>query len=237
MKMQKLSQEINQIHMPEEIKNRIMRHCYREVETQKENNGYGRVGTQKESHCFSKMEVQNRNRYYTEMEKKRMRKNKQSFRKPMAAAVIAVCFCMIGVTALASGGKLEGYFKDIVRWDGAVVGTSYEQATDEIKVRVISEVDELIVEIEMTEPDKAPYSCLETFKIGKYEMADANGKIVVESNETKDIEIVNGRAEFILPIAELSSGNYKLLISEFVGSAKAEQPLVLSGTWECEFTR
>lgn len=249
MRMQKLSQEINQIRMPEEMKTRIMSHCYSELERQKENSCYGKkklqrvnacyseLERQKKSHCYSELEVQNRNRGYTEMEKKNMRKQNKIFRKPMAAAMMAACFCMIGVTALASGGKLEGFFKDIVRLDGAVVGTSYEQATDEIKVNGSLEEEQLIVEIEFVEPGMAPYSFFETFKIGKYEIVDTNGKLVAEGDESGDAEIRNGKVELTLSITELSSGNYKLVIREFVGGAKAEQPLVISGTWECEFTR
>ena len=213
MKMQKLSQEINQIQMPEEMKSRIKNHCY------------------------SKLEIQNEDSGYYEREEKIVKKYNRSFRKPMAAAVLTVCFCLIGVTALASSGKIEGFFKDIVRWDGAVVGTSYEQATDEINVSGIVEAEELKVKIEMVEPNMAPYSFLETFKIGKYEIVDANGKVAVEGNETEDAELVDGKVEVIIPIAELLDGNYKLVIDEFVGSAKADQPLTLSGTWECEFTR
>ena len=52
-------------------------------------------------------------------------------------------FVYIGVTTLAATGKLEGFFKDIKRWDGAIVGTSYEQATDEIDVSVIEGYSEM----------------------------------------------------------------------------------------------
>ena len=30
-------------------------------------------------------------------------------------------------------------------------------------------------------------------------------------------------------------GKYELIVSEMVGSSKADQPLVISGTWEVEF--
>ena len=55
---------------------------------------------------------------YMEMEKKRMNK---MFKRPMVvAASFALCVCLTGVTALAATGKLEGFFKDVKRWDGAV---------------------------------------------------------------------------------------------------------------------
>jgi len=35
---------------------------------------------------------------------------------------------------------------------------------------------------------------------------------------------------------DLASGEYRLMINAFVGSKKADQPLVISGTWECGFS-
>ena len=81
---------------------------------------------------------------YIETEKKRMNK---MFKKPMVAvASFAVCVCLMGVTALAATGKLEGYFRDIKRWDGAVIGTAYEQATDEVELNII-DVSDLVLKI------------------------------------------------------------------------------------------
>ena len=65
---------------------------------------------------------------YLKMEEETMRKNKRTtfFRKPMVAvASLALCICLTGISAMAATGKLQGFFKDITRWDGAVVGTSY----------------------------------------------------------------------------------------------------------------
>lgn len=214
MKMEKLLHEINQIEMPEDMKKRIIHNC------------------------TSQVEMKNKNSFYRGRENNTMKKKNKLCKKPMvAAASMAICFCLVGVTALASGGKLEGFFKDIVRWDGAVVGISYEQASEEISVSVISEAEELIVTVGMLEPDTAPYAFLDNFAINAYEIMDENGKTVVKGESTEAVEIVNGKVELVLPIAELSGGNYKLVIHEFVSSAKADQPLVLSGTWECEFIK
>lgn len=212
MKMEKLSYAINQIEMPEDMKRRMIHNCLKQVEK--------------------------KNSFYMKKERKAMRKHNKVVKKPMvAAASMAICFCLIGVNALASSGKLEGFFKDIVRWDGAVVGTSYEQATDEINMSVISEEDELIVTVEMVEPGVAPYVFLEHFSIGAYEIINENGNVVIEGYGTEAVEIVNKAVNLVIPISDLSDGNYKLVIKEFVGSAKAEQPLVLSGNWASEFAR
>ena len=169
-----------------------------------------------------------------------MRKDKTSKRvmKPMAAvATMVICVGLVGVTALATSGKLQGFFKDITRWDGAVVGTSYEQATDEIQLSVIGESDKLIVTAEFVNRDIAPYFTFEKFGIENYELVDANGNVVVEDAKTELVEIVEGKTTFEFPVSGLGGGNFKLVVSSFVGSAKADQPLVMSGNWECEFER
>ena len=33
------------------------------------------------------------------------------------------------------------------------------------------------------------------------------------------------------------AGEYKLVVTELIGGAKAEQPLVVKGNWECGFTK
>lgn len=51
------------------------------------------------------------------------------------------------------------------------------------------------------------------------------------------MEIVEGKAKIIIPTDTLVPGEYKLIVDEFVGEKKADQPLVMSGNWECKFTR
>ena len=77
---------------------------------------------------------------YLKMEEEMMRKDKRTtfFRKPIVAvASLALCICLTGISAMAATGKLQGFFKDITRWDGAVVDTSYEQATNEVEVKAM----------------------------------------------------------------------------------------------------
>lgn len=170
---------------------------------------------------------------YMETEKKRMKK---MFKRPMvAAASFALCVCLTGVTALAATGKLEGFFRDIKRWDGAVVGTSYEQATDEVDMKVVNITDELIVEFTMLKPDTAPYSFFEIFGINEYKIVDEDGNMVME-NEPVEMSAMENKVTLKIPLNTISEGTYTLVVSKLVGSAKADQPLVISGTWECEFT-
>lgn len=172
---------------------------------------------------------------YIETEKKRMNK---MFKKPMVAvASFALCVCLMGVTALAATGKLEGYFRDIKRWDGAVIGTAYEQATDEVEVNIIEVSDKLVVEITMVKPKEAPYSFFEMFGIKKYKIVDTNGNVIVENENLEMSAIANNKVLVNVPLDDVGNGEYTLIVSELVGSSKADQPLGLNGTWECSFRR
>ena len=172
---------------------------------------------------------------YIETEKKSMNK---MFKKPMVAvASFALCVCLMGVTALAATGKLEGYFRDIKRWDGAVIGTAYEQATDEVEVNIIEVSDKLVVEITMVKPKEAPYSFFEMFGIKKYKIVDTKDNVIVENENLEMSAIANNKVLVNVPLDGIANGEYTLIVSELVGSSKAEQPLGLSGTWECSFRR
>ena len=172
---------------------------------------------------------------YIETEKKKMNK---MFKKPMVAvASFALCVCLMGVTALAASGKLEGYFRDIKRWDGAVIGTAYEQATDEVELNIVEVSDKLVVEITMVKPNEAPYSFFEMFGIKKYKIVDTNGNVIVENENLEMSAIANNKVLVNVPLDGVANGEYRLIVSELVGSSKAEQPLGLTGTWECSFRR
>ncbi len=177
---------------------------------------------------------------YQKMEDKKMNKNttKSMFKRPMiAVASLALCLCVTGVTALAATGKLQGYFKDITNWNGAVTGTTYEQATEELELKITEVSDKLTVTITMVKPDMAPYSFIETFGLESYRIVDANGKVVAKGDRTELVEIVDGMANVMISLENVAVGEYKLIVTEMVGGSKADQPLVISGTWEGDFVR
>ena len=171
---------------------------------------------------------------YIETEKKSMK----TIKRPMVAvASFAICVCLTGVSALAAIGKLEGFFRDIKRWDGAVVGTSYEQATDEVELNIVEVSDKLVVEITMVNSNTAPYSFFEILGIKDYRIVDANDNVIVE-NKNLEISVISGDKIYInVPLENVDDGEYTLMVNELVGSAKADQSLVLTGTWECDFVR
>ncbi len=154
-----------------------------------------------------------------------------------AAAVLALAVCLTGVTAMAATGRLQGYFKDIKRWDGAITGEVYEQATDEIALSVIADGDTLTVEAQLLTPDTAPYACITHLSLGEYAITDQNGAVLALGDSSPAAEISGGRAVITLSPDALPAGTLRLEVSSFIGSAKAEQPLEIKGGWQCEFTK
>ena len=176
--------------------------------------------------CHEKME---------EIEMSRQTERTKRGKSMVAAAAITLCICLAGTTAMAATGKLQGFFKDIKNWNGAVVGTSYEQATDEMEIQMVEAAGKLTVEVTFADPKAVPYSELEQMAVGVYKIVDENGVMVVEEASSGFSDIVEGAVTINLPEAELGEGTYQLIINEMIGASKADQPLPMSGHWVCEF--
>ena len=146
-------------------------------------------------------------------------------------AVIALCLC-----ASVAATNHFGLFKDVTNWCGAIIGMEYMQATDEIEVSAVAEQGVLRITATFLAPDMAPYSELDTFGVGSYQIVDASGDVMVDGEGADFVEIVNSKAVMTFSLEGIDSGDYKLLVSSFVGSKKADQPLKISGDWECDFT-
>ena len=175
----------------------------------------------------------------TTMEEHNMnnRKNTSFFRKPAAVfAALAVCLSL-SVTALAATGVLQGFFRDITNHSGAIVGTSYEQATNEIDMDVTVNGNELTVLATFVNPNKFPYRESELLGIAEYQIMNAEGKIVQEGGTDKSTPVVNGQVSIVLELNDIETGSYKLVVNSFVSEKKADQPLNISGNWECEFSK
>ena len=70
------------------------------------------------------------------MEEHTMIKNKSIIKRTVAiAALLALCIIIIAITPLAN--PIEGFFKDIKGFGGAITGTQYENATNDIKIDVL----------------------------------------------------------------------------------------------------
>ncbi len=171
-----------------------------------------------------------------EKRKKDMKK-RVFYKRPLAlVATLVLCITVSSVIALAATGVLQGFFQDVFRPDSAVVGTTYEQATNEVEIKAVEVTDNLLIEMTFVYPDKVPYREFEEFGIESYNVVDMNNNVIVKGPATEKAHIENGKVSVSIPLDNISNGNYKLVVSKMVGGKKADQPLVLSGDWVCEFT-
>jgi len=154
-----------------------------------------------------------------------------------AAVALALAVCLsLTVAAVAAPNALKGFFRDVTDWRGAVVGTSYEQASDEIRMNVSVNGEELMVLASFVDPQMAPYRYAQWLGIAEYEIVGAKGK-TVQKGAAESTEVINGHVAIPIYLENLESGSYKLVVTAFVEEAKAEQPLPLHGHWEAEFTK
>ena len=161
---------------------------------------------------------------------------RSSFLRNPAAVAAALAICVIlPVTAMAASGTLKGFFVDETDYRGAITGLSYEQATDEIDVSAAVDGDRLVVTAEFVDPQTPPYSESAMLGIGAYRILDADGKVVAEGS-AESAEVAEGRAAVSVPLDGIEPGSYTLAVSSFVSEKKAEQPLSISGSWECGFS-
>ncbi len=174
---------------------------------------------------------------YREIEEKNMKHNISGFRRPAVVfAAFIMCFLCLGVTGMAASEKLQGYFRDIKDFRGAVTGETYEQADDEITVTSAAEGNGLKVHIVFEKPDAFPYSLLEELAASSYTVRDSAGKEVLSGVKTELFPVENGGADIIVA-ADLPEGKYTLVITELEGYKKAEQPLAIRGEWTCVFEK
>lgn len=152
------------------------------------------------------------------------------------AAVFALCIFLTGATVFATSEKVQGFFKNVINFTGAVTGQIYEQATDEVEILVSEISDNLTVEVRLIQKEVVPYSTFTVLGVETYEITDMDEKVIKKGKTTKMVEIENGIVSIPISIDDISKGTYKLVISELVGSSKADQPCVLTGEWECEFS-
>lgn len=180
-------------------------------------------------------------------EKKPVRTSKSIWCRVTVAAAVVVCIASLSIPAVAN--SLGGFFRDIIRFDGAIVGSSYENATEEIKIEASNAVIKdgntlLTLDITFLEiGSKEPYIYLKNGEaaLGDYRILDSLGKEIysAKGQQEPSAALEDEKAVLLQPITTeaLSSGEkYTLVIESVYGLQKAEQPLKMTGLWECEFT-
>ena len=182
------------------------------------------------------------------MEVHTMSKPKLTMKRTLAlVAVLALCIITVTMTPLAN--SIKGFFSDIIRFDGAVTGTKYENATNDIKVDVLeltSENGNVIIPLDLTfeNPTEAPFPYIQEVAVSEYKILDSNNKEVIktkDSAEDGDKGTVNdGKVLVNLSIddVEFESGEeYTIVIEKMYGLSKADAPLHITGSWKCSFTK
>ena len=182
------------------------------------------------------------------MEERTMSKPKITTKRTLAiAAVLALCLVTVCMTPLAN--SIRGFFSDIIRFDGAVTGTQYENATNDIKVDVLevtSENSNVIIPLELSfeNPTEAPFPYIQEVAVSEYKIVDSNNKEIIKTKvsatDGKKGTINNGKVLVNLSLndTKLKSGEeYTIVIEKMYGLAKADAPLHITGTWECNFIR
>lgn len=206
--MDSLVKEVKKIEMPDDMRERILEKCYKESSEIKVNKG---------------AEMRSKNKF---------------FKQPLTvAATLVLCVCVTGVTALAATEKLQGFFKDITKWNGAITGTTYEQATDEIIVSIGEVTEEISILVTIENSEKPPYRESELFGIGSYRIEDMSGNIIVSESSFQKRTMFERKMSLKVPLNQISSGKYKLVIEQFVSEKKADQPLRINGIWEADFVK
>ncbi len=110
-------------------------------------------------------------------DEKQGRYQKTIWRRAAIAVAAVLCIALIGIPAAA--GAFEGFYKDITRFDGAVVGVTYENATDEISIEVSGadasgmSVDIILLEMGGKEPYK--YLAGGEMALGDFKILNSGG--------------------------------------------------------------
>ena len=206
MDYEKLRSAAEAITIPEEAKYRIVRNCKTQLSNAR------------------KEIIMNPN------------KTNALFKKP-AAVFVAVVLCLsLSVAGLAAAGVLQGFFQDVTDSRGAVVGTTYESASDEISISATANGNELTILAAFADPQAAPYADIERLGIAAYRIVDAGGNAVKEGS-AEAVEVVDGLADIRIDLGSLDGGSYTLSVTAFVSEKTADQPLTINGSWECSFTK
>lgn len=155
------------------------------------------------------------------------------FRYRAAAAALAACF----LAAVCVAGSARGFFRDVANRFGAVTGSEYLQATEEIRLVPLAAAKEgedwlLPLEIEFLHAEEAPFAYIEGVRVVQFSWqgveygADAYGAI--EDGKVQITLRISGKQ---LDGAEKCA----LQIDTLWGESKADAPLPIHGEWTVEF--
>ncbi len=133
------------------------------IEIPKELHERSKVGIQKAS-----LEIKGRNKM-----------DKYIKRVAGIAAALVLSIGLIAVNNPTLANSIKGFFKDITNWNGAITGTEYEQATEEIDIKISNPIVEsskvyLPIEVTFENINEAPFNAIEALTIGEFKIIDSS---------------------------------------------------------------
>ena len=182
------------------------------------------------------------------MEVHTMSKPKTNMKRTLAlVAVLALCVITVTITPFAN--SIRGFFDDIIGFDGAITGTQYNNATNDIMVNVMepaSDNGNTVIPLELTfkNPNVAPFAYIQEIAVADYMVIDSTTGEILKLKSYPEYSgkgnINNGSAVVKLSLndANFKSGEeYTIVIEKMYGLAKADAPLHIIGKWECKFVK
>jgi len=152
------------------------------------------------------------------------------------------------LTLTPIANSIKGFFKDITRFDGAITGTEYTNATNDIKIETFEIETEngkilLPVEVIFENKTEAPFPYIREIAVAEYRILDSDNKEIAKmktaATESVKGNVTDGKALVNIPLDDNMRNNetYFIQIDKMYGLSKADAPLHITGTWKCEFTR
>jgi len=184
------------------------------------------------------------NKEIKNMEAYAMNKPKTTVKRTIVLAAV-IALCSITVTMTLSANSIKGFFGDILRFDGAVIGTQYENATNDIKVEVLESTAEsrnsIPLSLTFEDPTEAPFPFIEEIVVSEYRILDSKSKEIVKTKlsaaDGDKGAVCDGKVLVNLSIGSTNlepDKEYTLVIEKMYGLSKADAPLHITGTWECK---
>ncbi len=160
------------------------------------------------------------------------------FRKSTIAAAVALVLTagLLTAGAITYADSIRGSFSDVFGFGGAIVGTEYHNATEEISVTAEANSETVTVNARFLYPADAPYAFITELSLKNVTITDSSGAKLLTIEETDQATITNGSVSVAIPMGTLilsPNAEYTLAFDTAVGHAKAEQPLPMSGNWSC----
>lgn len=132
-------------------------------------------------------ELRQRSRAGIKQAKEEQKKRRQPLVRPpkliggAAAAILIVMLATSSTTGLAT--MIKGYYQDIVNRMGAVTGTQYNQATEEIAISlgepfIKGKMVVVPITVKLKNADSPPFSLAEAVTVGSMEIQGKNGEVI-----------------------------------------------------------